>query len=294
MELTCYIYEGWRTRMRPADSKRAWMDQSVDRFAYRCLPLAIANAHGWEILAPCGFEARWNGGPAKEAVEIRYDPGADPLTAPVSLFGQATLTFHTGGLFRTPPGWNLWVTGPPNEAKDGIAPLSGVVETDWSPYTFTMNWRFTRPGHWVRFEENEPIAFLFPVPRDAIEAFEPRIRSIREEPEVEAQYLKWTRDRVALAERMRDAKPAAPADQWQKSYYRGVDAYDRPGPDDHRTKLRVKPFADAAGQVVAMPEARRCPAQAPAPAPPPPPSASRFSLGAPVLGGFAPPKKPGG
>ncbi|WP_234837545.1 DUF6065 family protein [Sinorhizobium meliloti] len=21
------------------------------------------------------------------------------------------------------------------------------METDWSPYTFTMNWRFTRAGH---------------------------------------------------------------------------------------------------------------------------------------------------
>src|SRR3954463_16124196 len=110
-----------------------------------------------------------------------------------------------------------------------------------------MNWRFTRPGHWVRFEENEPIAFLFPVPRDSVEAFEPRIRSIREEPEVEAQYLKWSRDRAALAERMRDSKPAAPADQWQKSYYRGVDAYDRPGPDDHPPKVGGNPFRRGRG-----------------------------------------------
>ena len=43
-------------------------------------------------------------------------------------------------------GWNTFVTGPMNGIKDGIAPLSGVIETDWSPYSFTMNWRFTRPG----------------------------------------------------------------------------------------------------------------------------------------------------
>lgn len=290
MELTCYLYEGWKTRMRPAGAKRDWMDRSVDGFAYRCLPLAIANAHGWEILSPCGFEARWTGGLAREAVEIRCDPGADPATAPASLFGQATITFHTGGLFRTPPGWNLWVGGPPNEAKDGIAPLSGVVETDWSPYTFTMNWRFTRPDHWVRFEENEPIAFFFPVQRDALEAFEPRIRSIREEPELEAQYLKWCSDRAGLQRQMAEARPAAPADQWQKGYYRGVDARGAPGPEDHRTKLRPKPFADAEGRVVAMPEARRCAAEA---APPPRPPQPGLSLGTPSFGSFTLPKKPG-
>ena len=132
MDLVCYVDDGWAPRLRPASSKREWMEQSVAHYAYRCLPLTIANAHGWEMLSPCGFSARWRGDLSREAVEILCDPGsAGP--PPLSLFGQATLTFDTRGLFRTPPGWNLWVTGPPNEAKDGIAPLSGVVETDWSP-----------------------------------------------------------------------------------------------------------------------------------------------------------------
>ena len=122
MELTCYVYEGWDTRIRPSSPKRAWMEQSSDRFAYRCLPLAIANAHGWEILSPCGFEARWRGGPNVEDVEVRLDPGADPKTAPAALFGQGTISFHAGGLFRTPPGWNLWITGPPTSRRTGSPP----------------------------------------------------------------------------------------------------------------------------------------------------------------------------
>jgi hypothetical protein len=283
MELTCYVYDGWDTRIRPSSPKRAWMEQSNERFAYRCLPLAIANAHGWEILSPCGFAARWRGGQGVEDVEVRLDPGADPATAPAALFGQATLSFHAGGLFRTPPGWNLWITGPPNEQKDGIAPLSGIVESDWSPYTFTMNWRFTRPDHWVRFEENEPICFFFPVQRDAIETFTPVVRSIWEDPELEAQYRKWSFGRVDFQQRVAETSPAAPADQWQKLYYRGVDAAERPGPADHRTKLRLEPFRDADGAEVPMPEARRCPAD-PAKAvrqAAPPAMSMRYTLGTP-------------
>ena len=48
--------------VRPARAKRQWMDDFVDRHAYRCLPLSIANSHGWEVLCPIPVEIRWNGG----------------------------------------------------------------------------------------------------------------------------------------------------------------------------------------------------------------------------------------
>lgn len=67
-------------------------------------------------------------------------------------------------------------SGVPNLAKDGIAPLEGVVETDWLSFTFTMNWIFTRPGR-VRFEADEPFCFITPVNYRAIEAFEPTIEA---------------------------------------------------------------------------------------------------------------------
>ncbi len=169
MDLTCYVRDGWRPKIRPAEATRAWMDASPERFAYRCLPLNIANAHGWEILASTGVSAYWTGGGGVEDVVVRPDPGTPADAAPVSLFGQGVLTFHVFGLFRTPPGWNLWVGGSPNLPKDAIYPLTGVVETDWAPYTFTMNWRFTRRYRRVRFERDEPICFIFPVQRAVLE-----------------------------------------------------------------------------------------------------------------------------
>lgn len=158
-DLVCYIQPHWRPRIRAAAHRRDWMDATREAFAYRCLPLNIANAHGWELLAGCGFEAVWNGGPEAQDVSVTADAGSDAQDLPVTLFGHGVLTFHVEGLLRTPPGWNLWLGGPPNRPKDGIAALGGVIETDWSPYTFTMNWRFTRPGQRVRFEAGEPIGF---------------------------------------------------------------------------------------------------------------------------------------
>ncbi|MBV9842155.1 MAG: cupin-like domain-containing protein [Sphingomonadaceae bacterium] len=244
MEIDCFLYPGWRPLIRPAAKRREWMDETPESFAYRCLPLSIANCHGWEIGSPLGFSAIWHGGTDTDSVEISLDDdGAAELDRPVSLFGQGTITFHVAGLFRTSPGWNLWVGGPSNAAKDGIAPLAGIIETDWSPYTFTMNWRFTRPGHRVRFEPGEPIAFFFPVERGTIEAASPRFRPIEEAPELQRQFDEWSRSRSAFQQHVREHPPSAAADKWQKLYYRGVAPDGCPGSAGHQSKLRAPSFA---------------------------------------------------
>ena len=243
MDFLCYLHGGWQPLIRPAEATRAWMDATPEAFAYRCLPLNIANAHGWEILTPAGFSAYWRGGSATADVIVRPDAGMPQIAAPVSLFGQGTVTIHIQALFRTPPGWNLFVGGSPNRAKDGIAPLSGVIETDWSPYTFTMNWRFTRRNHWVRFEANEPICFVFPVQRDALEAMVPKYVPLASDPDLQAQFTAWSRSRSGFQAEVAKNPPRAGSEQWQKRYYRGIDMNDRPGVADHRAKLRLQPFA---------------------------------------------------
>jgi hypothetical protein len=242
MDFLCYLHEGWQPLIRPAEPTRAWMDATPAAFAYRCLPLNIANAHGWEILTPAGFSAYWRGGSGTEDVIIRSDKDMPSASAPVSLFGQATLTVHIQGLFRTPPGWNLFAGGSPNSAKEGIAPLSGVIETDWSPYTFTMNWRFLRRNHWVRFEAGEPICFIQPVQRDALERMNPKFVALNDNPEAARQFAEWSQSRNAFQAKVAEEPPATNTDQWQKRYYRGLDMDDKPGVPDHQARLRLKPF----------------------------------------------------
>jgi hypothetical protein len=243
MKLTCYLHPGWAPLIRPAPASRQWMTETPESFAYRCLPLNMANAHGWEILSPCAFDALWTGGTGSDAVQFRFPAGTDPDTAPVSLFGQGVLTFHIQGLFRTEPGWSLWIGGSPNQPKDAIQPLTGVVETDWSPYTFTMNWRFTRPNTWVPFAREEPICFFFPVQRDNLANVQPRFEPLEDAPELMAEFKAWSESRNAFQARVTANPPAAPADHWQKLYYRGVRPSGNAGPSDHLTKLRVQPFA---------------------------------------------------
>jgi hypothetical protein len=128
-------------------------------------------------------------------------------------------------------------------------PLTGVIETDWSPYTFTMNWAFTQAGG-LRFEAGEPFCLIFPVPRGLIDSVDPEIRDIAADPETKRRYEMWNAAREKFNADLRQWDPAAVKEKWQKHYYRGIwpeggDAEPRPA---HQIKLRVQPFADKTGE----------------------------------------------
>jgi hypothetical protein len=244
MKLICYLMDGHSIDIRPAPVEREWMDHTGERFAYRCLPLNIANAHGWEILCPAGFTAVWNGNQDIAAVSVKpHDSSQEPMA--LSHFGHGTLTFHIPCLFRTEPGWDLMAQGPINRPKDGIAALTGIIETDWAPYTFTMNWIFTQPEVEVHFEKGEPFCHIFPVERGKLATVEPEIRLLSSEPELERQYKEWNDSRVRFNTELQEPGSQAQADRWQKMYYRGLTPDGQTAIEDHITRLRLKPFTRA-------------------------------------------------
>jgi hypothetical protein len=241
VKLTAYVVDGHTVNIRPAPVERNWMEETGERFAYRCLPLNIANAYGWEILCSSGFGAEWSGAPGFDAVTVRPDPGT---TAPaISHFGSGVLTFHVPCLFRTDPGYDLMVQAPMNRPRDAIVGLTGVVETDWSPYTFTMNWIFTTAGTSVRFEKDEPFCHIFPVRRGELDAVEPEMRVLSDNPELKGEHDRWTASRGQFIGDLKRPGSEAEAERWQKLYYRGLGPSGaRASPEDHRTRLRLKPF----------------------------------------------------
>jgi hypothetical protein len=241
MKLTAYVIDGHSIAIRPAPVERNWMDGFDQRFAYRCLPLSIANAYGWEILCPVGITAIWNGGRALNAVTVTVDEGN---TAPaLGHFGYGILTFHVPCLFRTEAGFDLMVSGPINRPKDAIAPLTGVIETDWSPYSFTMNWQFTRSQSEVRFEKGEPFCHIIPIRRADIESIEPEIHLLSENPELKRAHEDWTANRNRFNVDLQKPGSDAQNEKWQKLYHRAImpDGITK-GAVDHRTRIKVREF----------------------------------------------------
>ncbi|MGH8190309.1 MAG: DUF6065 family protein [Rhodanobacteraceae bacterium] len=223
--LTCYRLDPRAAPIIPGRRERDWMDATNDHYAYRCLPLSMANTSGWELTSPFSFEATWNGGREVDAITANAS-GLDPAALRAfitSHFGHGVLTFHTGWLFRTSPGWGLWVRGAPNYAKDGIQALDGMVETDWLPFPFTMNWRFTRPCT-VRFATGDPFCFITLCPHALLDDVAPRRASIDDDPQLKADCAEWGRSRTEFNRLLHEGDPATVARKWQRGYFQGLSA----------------------------------------------------------------------
>ena len=241
MRLTCYATSGPPPRIVAAPLERAWMDQTPQGYAYRCLPLNIANSHGWLILNPTPFVAQWNGGPNLEDIQVQPTAPSPVSQIAMSHFGNGVLTLGVTGLFRTEPGYDLWVGGPTNMVKDAIQPLTGVVETDWSPFTFTMNYKFTRPFAPVAFGLDEPYCMVFPLQRGLVETVEPEFRTLDQDPEVRDAYLAWADSRRNFNADLKVEGSSAQLQKWQKEYFKGAGQWGK-APADHRTKVKLKEF----------------------------------------------------
>ena len=228
-------------RLVPASARREWMVETRNGFAQRCLPLLIANQSGWIILNPTSLRVTWDGGQEIESVTIESEGDVGSLPA-VSHFGHGIVTWLIPYLFRTPAGFNLLVRGPANLPKDGIAPLEGVVETDWSPATFTMNWKLTRPGLTVTFEQDEPVAMILPMRRGELELFEPHLRNLDAGSGDGEAYTEWRAHRESFLRQLREAKATEISRGWQGDYFRGQLRSPHEVTGRHQTRLHLRPF----------------------------------------------------
>jgi hypothetical protein len=248
-ELVAYAIhgDGMPMPLVPASRDRAWMQATDRHFASRCLPLLMANQAGWFLLSSHAIRATWSGGRGVAALKIEILSGAAPCPA-ISHFGYGILTWHVPYLFRTAPGYNLLVRGPANWPKDGISALEGIVESDWSDATFTMNWQMTRRRSPVAFDAGEPIAMILPQRRGELETFRPECVSIASDPTVRARYELWAEDREWFNDLLRRPGSAEQRRGWEKHYFQGVQASGDGAAAGHQTKLSLRPFARPAAR----------------------------------------------
>jgi hypothetical protein len=230
----------------PASQIREWIDATDQQFARRCLPLLIANQAGWFVLSSHHVSVTWNGGSDQDALTLEWLSGEPPYPA-LSHFGHGILTWTIPYLFRTPPGTQLLVRGPANWPKDGVTALEGLVETDWSVATFTMNWFMTAVDHPVEFEVGEPICMLVPQQVSVLEAFQPELRDLAADPAMYRAFSEWSNSRRQYLADLKVPDSEAAKQRWQKDYFRGRTPSGEPAAE-HRTKLQIAAFRDYRAQ----------------------------------------------
>ena len=165
------------------------------QYSYHCKPLVAANSLGWWILNNQELEIEWNGGNKIDDLKIKDYTEGKYYNLASSHFGGGILSFNLGFLFKTPPGWGLLVGGPSNIFIDGLAPLEGIVETNWSPFTFTMNYKITRSNWAIRLPKYHPICRIVPIALNLNEKTELNLKSLDEELDLKNKFEDWSKKR---------------------------------------------------------------------------------------------------
>lgn len=234
-------------RIVPATADRMWMDIKTGGWANRCLPLRIANQAGWCVLNDVDFEVTWTGTNTLDSVKIQYKDKKSQFAQ--SMFGFGVLTWTIPYLFRTQADFNLIARGPANSFKDAVAPLEGIMETDWLPYPFTMNWKITRPNKAIKFERDEPICMIVPMRRNEIESFQPDILNLTSDPELEKSYLAWHEVRLQKVRESQSSKVGTGHRKPQGNYMRGEGVLEERA-EQHQNKLNLKAFIEREAAVI--------------------------------------------
>lgn len=239
--IEAFKVQGYAFGLIPSPALRDWMDAFPDRHPYRCLPLSIANTHGWDVLCPFATEVTWNGGPKVSDLTVR---NLEPLPKQIPLdhyarsnFSRGIVTFHTSYLFRTPPDWNIFVSGPFNRPKDGVYPLTGIIESDWLPYPFTMNWQMTRPGT-VRFEKDEPLCTVMPLPKNYLEGWDMVVHDMTDDAVLSAEQQSFREERDEFMKKLNAKDLETIKQAWQRHYFVGRHP-DGTKVEGHTNKVRM-------------------------------------------------------
>jgi hypothetical protein len=216
--------------------RRNWMDLD-NGHAYRCLPLSVANGFGWDILNPIKFEAIWNGDPGiKDAILFNFYPQNKEEEDFIkdnsigSHFGNGIITWSAlNFVLKTTSGHNIFIKAPTNHFKHGARSLEAIIESDWLPYPFTLNWKITKKHVTIKFEKDEPIACFFPIPRYYLESFDTDTVTGETESKFNKEMSIWASKRGELT--------------YNEFYSRGLeDSENKKVFEDHQRAIRGCPF----------------------------------------------------
>lgn len=153
---------------------KKFRDWFIDH-AYFCLPLTMANQHGFILLAAYDFSVIWNGKEGQHDVKVFHETKDNSIQRISPHFGMGTFTVETPWVIRTPKGVNTLVINPPNYYIDGIIHMSACVETDNLRRNFAFNLKITRPHTLINIKKGTPIGYMLPYPRFFIDDYQIKI-----------------------------------------------------------------------------------------------------------------------
>lgn len=142
------------------DIKRDWMEQTVDRHAYNCFPVSLANRLGWSISFPEDISFIWDGISDTMPHHIKILSGEKYCNTGRS---NATVSFNTGLSARTNNSTSLLIMPAPNLFIPEAQPFTTLLSTSFFTGEIPCVWRITSPGKVITVKAGTPVSVIIPI-----------------------------------------------------------------------------------------------------------------------------------
>ena len=146
--------------IQPLGIKRQWMEETFDKHAYHCFPVSLSNGLGWGISYPEDISFIWDGISESSDGHVKILKGHSYVYTGRA---NATISFITGLLIKTPPNLSMMAMPVPNWPIDGVWPFTTLISTSFFKGEFPLAWRITRPNVEITIPANTPVASLMPI-----------------------------------------------------------------------------------------------------------------------------------
>lgn len=140
--------------------KRWWMDNTYDKHAYQCFPLALTNRLGWSISFPEDISFIWDGISDTSPDHIKVLSGSKYIGLQRA---NATVSFNIGIKFTTDQNITMLTMPPSNYFVDGATCFTTLISTSFFDGPLPVVYRVTQPNKVITIKANTPICTIFPI-----------------------------------------------------------------------------------------------------------------------------------
>lgn len=214
IDFEVYKDDGPVANIEPLSAKRDWMEATFDKHAYRCLPVTLTNQLGWAISFPEDITFMWDGQISTSGDHVKVLAGEKYIQTGR---GQATVSFETGLVFRTPENYSLLTYNVPNMFMEGVSPYTTIISSSFFEGPLPVAWKVTKPFVPITIKANQPVAAVFPISLTDIQGSTLTIKDIK-------NLIRVKRDiPLDLDEAVKSAADAAANGGWTDYYRNAID-----------------------------------------------------------------------
>jgi hypothetical protein len=167
--INAYVVPGAKVKIEQTRVQREWMDNTSDRHAYKCFPLAMANSIGYSISFLEDIEFVWDGISDSSDTHVKIIRGQDSCN---TVRGNSTVSFHSGIFFKTDEDVSMLSIVPPNYFIDGAVPFTSIISTSFHDDMLPIAWKITRPNVNIVIPAGTPVITIIPISLKNLTTFE--------------------------------------------------------------------------------------------------------------------------